>query len=321
MFADLHDLIELLQKLGELGYKFVVGDVFDILKIALSIFATVYFGRRYVKQHLRRLLNQVVGEIAASDRPDRAAVKAVTNRALEKAGGRSRATTVFNVRSTFETAARYIAQREPRYAVELLERETALAEAAAQLCEKQAQNARSRAATAQLQIGLLRRGNKDTVGALAAFKRMLDLNPDDVDGLRFAGQELEDLRRLGEARDHYHRLEQIAVGSDEKLLLGESLRSLARVNDSFRDAIALLDQCLAIEKGIHHDIGVAYTWKTIGDVRSGVGHWAISEDAYDNALKIFEVLGHKEAHSETQDAKAKMISARTGSRTASNADA
>lgn len=319
MFADLHDLIELLQKLAELTFKFVVGDVFDILKILLSIFATVYFGRRYVKQHLRRLLDRQIQEIAAQEQPDRVAIKAITDEAIKKAQGRSRASTVFEVRSAFGTAARYWAQRQPNYAVELLERETIIADAAAQLCEKRAQGARHKAATAQLQVGLMAKSSGDTIGALRAFKRMLELNPEDVDGLRFSGQELEQQGRLTEAREQFERLEQIAVGTDEKLLLGESLRSLARVNDSFQDAVALLEQCLSLEKSLRHDLGLAHTWKTIGDVRSGVGHWRYAEEAYDNALKILEVLRHTEAHGEALIAKARMMESRAASRTSAEA--
>lgn len=316
MYFEWHDFFEILQRVGELGFKFIVGDLFDVAKILLSILATVYFGRKYVQQHLRRLLEREIGKIAEAEQMDRGHVLLITNAAVKKAQGTGDPSFVFGVRTAFDVAARYCAQRQTADAIELLDRETLLSRGAADLLEKRATAARVKAATAQLQIGLISRSQGDTVAALAAFKSMVDVHPDDVDGLRFAGQELESQGRLSEARERYERLEQIAIGTDDKILLGESLRSLARVNDSFRDALAVLDECLALEKSIHHDLGLAYTWKTIADIRTRAAHWQIAQEAYDNALRLFGVLNHDEARQEAQQAKDWMLEARAQARVA-----
>ena len=310
MDGEWPELFELLQQVSDLGLRFLIGDVLDIVKVLLSIAATVWFGRRYVKRHIRTLLEKQVQEIASEERLDRGSVKAVIQTAIDKARGLSPPEQEFDVKDTFETAARYCAQRQPEYGIELLVNRTLLAQAAAELSEERAHNARMEAATAQLQIGLIRRHQGDTVKALEAFKSMLALYPEDVDGLRFTGQELERQNRLSEAREYYERMEKLGVGGDDKLLIGEALRSLARVNDSFKDASTLLDQCLTLEKSIHHDVGIAHTWKTIGDLRCQPGHWKIAEEAYDNALKIFSAIEHQEAVDEVHEAMRNLQSAR-----------
>lgn len=310
MDAGWLDLVEFLTHATDLTFRFVVGDVLDIVKILLSIAATIYFGRRYVKRHLRRLLEQQVKEIAAENEHDRAGIKSVTQSAVDKLAGIAPVQGPFDVKSAHGVAARYHAQRQTKHAIELLDHETILTENAAKHAELQMENARMKAATAQLQIGMMLSQQGETVEALAAFKRMLQLNPDDIDGLRFSGQELVKQGRLGEARETFERLEQIAIGQDESRLQAEALRFLALVSSTFTQRLALLEQSLNLEQAIHHNVGIAHTLKAIGDVRAGSGMWRIAEAAYDDALTIFEVIGHAQGYEETKDARSKMMAKR-----------
>src|SRR5262245_5041000 len=165
---------------------------------------------KYRDRNLKRLLDAYVDKAKKAGDRERQSVKVVIHRAIDRARGqrtRGNAVAQFRPSDVFENAARFFAQSQAPIAIDILRGEVLRCEATINYAEQDVRHARTRAATAYLEMGCMLRERKGSEGeALTAFLDMLRVNPGDPDALRMLGVQCRDLKRYPEAERYFTTL-------------------------------------------------------------------------------------------------------------------
>lgn len=250
---------------------------------------------KYRDKNLKKLLDAYIAKARKAEGRERESVKEVIKRALNKARGKANRKG-FDPSDPFEDAARMFAQSQPHAAIAILTKEASKCEATIDYANHHVRLARERAATAYLEIGMMRRHLGQGMEAAEAFTSMLRVNPGDLDALRARGAQYRDLDMFKEAEGDFIALEQLLGG--DRAGVAETRRELGAVfvgNRDYGRADLVLEAAMKLEVELFSQRGVALTHESVGTLRTAQGYWKKAKTAYDQGRVIFSNLGDDES--------------------------
>lgn len=245
---------------------------------------------KYRDANLKKLLDAYIKKAQRSEGRERQSVKAVMTRAINKARGLANKKG-FNPSDPFEDAARMFAQSQPDAAIGILTREASACEASIDYANHRVRLARERAATAYLEIGMIKGHTGQGMEAAEAFTSMLRVNPGDLDAFRMRGAQYRDLRMFREAEGDFIALEQLLGG--DRAAVAEAKRELAAVFLGSGDhgrADVVLETAMELEEELFSQRGVALTHESIGTLRTAQRYWKQAKASYEQSRVIFDLL-------------------------------
>lgn len=250
---------------------------------------------KYRDKNLKKLLEAYIVKAQQAEGRERESVKEVMKRAIRKARGLANKKG-FNPADTFEDAARMFAQSQHKEAIRILAREADACEATIDYACHRVRLARERAATAYLEIGMIKRHYGLGMEAAEAFTSMLRVNPGDLDAFRTRGAQYRDLGMFKEAEGDFVALEHLLGG--DRAAVAEVKRELGAVfvgSGDYSRADEVLAAALKLEEELFSQRGVALTHESVGTLRTAQRYWKQARTAYEQSRVIFKNLGDRES--------------------------
>jgi tetratricopeptide (TPR) repeat protein len=279
-------------------FKILDSKVFSAISWTASAFVALlgFIAKmKYRDANLKKLLDAYIKKAQRAEGRERESVKEVMKRAINKARGLA-SKKGFNPADPFEDAARMFAQSQSNEAIRILLREASACEATIDYANHRVRLTRERAATAYLEIGMIKRHLGQGMEAAEAFTSMLRVNPQDHDALRLRGAQYRDLRMFKEAEGDFITLEQLLGG--DRAAIAEIKRELGAVflgSGDHSRADAVLGAAMELEEELFSQRGVALTYESVGTLRTAQGYWKKAKASYEQSRVIFGNLGDRES--------------------------
>lgn len=162
----------------------------------------------------------------------------------------------------------------------------------ARLAVQQASLHERERALAHLLLGALADARSDHQTAFAEFEKVLQLDPEDVEALEYAGLQLLKLGNADGAEDHFRRLEAKAFQRGDKLLLARAARQRALAYEhlgGLQQANSSLLSAIDAYPPNTTPLELAHTHEQHGRVRRKAG-FAVANQSLQNALVLFSTL-------------------------------
>jgi len=137
----------------------------------------------------------------------------------------------------------------------------------------------------------------DTEKALQAYRRAVELDPENADGWKQLGHLLHRKGELQAIESTYRKVVELGESSGDRVLLAISYRHLGnvyRIRGELDQAEALYKKALAINETLERKEGMASAYGNLGIVYQTRGELDQAEAMYKKALAINETLGRKE---------------------------
>jgi tetratricopeptide (TPR) repeat protein len=152
---------------------------------------------------------------------------------------------------------------------------------------------RHQKAAAHLLLGAIADSKKEHLAALQHFKAALELNPEDVEAIEYAGLQCLYIPDGNTALSYFNDLEQIATARSDDLLYARAKVLQARAYIAFapakwRDASGLLNRVVGNFPADMPTIERARIHELHGDIRRENGYGPVASQSYVAALALYE---------------------------------
>jgi len=135
----------------------------------------------------------------------------------------------------------------------------------------------------------------DTNKALNAYRRAIDLDPYNSDGIARFGQLLQRQGDINGAEQAYEKLYALGNGADRQTALAAgSFGNLYNSQGAYKKALEKYEEARAIHEALGHKAGVANATGNIAIVRQKQGKFAMALERHERALELFRELGNKD---------------------------
>ncbi len=163
--------------------------------------------------------------------------------------------------------------------------------------EAEGRKANKEAAAAARHLGALAYMN-DTKGALAAYRRAVELDPDDAAGWTWLGHLLHRTGELAQAEEAYRKVLALGEAHQDKEEQAWALGNLGNVYQTRGEldkTEEMYRKALALNEALGSKEGMAIQYGNLGVVAYTRGELDKAEEMYRKSLEISEALGLKEA--------------------------